>query len=91
MGGINKRTMFNTCNMGIGMVLAVVKEDDGDAGMHIQHNPNGSAAAIEGITTRDGRISGKMTHAGRAGRGLYQNIPGNYQLPLFASAVKYFQ
>ncbi len=54
-------------------------------------NPNGSAWAVEGITSPDGRILGKMGHAERIGPGLYKNIPGNYDLQLFKAAKDYFR
>ena len=59
--------------------------------MDTRFNPNGSAAAIEGILSPDGRVFGKMGHTERYARGLYQNVPGNFEMPLFASAVKYFK
>ena len=57
----------------------------------IRFNPNGSACAVEGILSPDGRVFGKMGHAERKGAGLYQNVPGNYDMKLFESAVKYFK
>ena len=57
----------------------------------MQDNPNGSVAAIEGITSPDGRVFGKMGHAERIGSGLYLNVPGNYNLRMFEAAVKYFR
>ncbi len=56
----------------------------------ILFNPNGSVAAIEGILSPDGRVLGKMGHSERVGKGLYQNVPGNYDMGLFRSAKKYF-
>lgn len=56
----------------------------------VRCNPNNSAYAIEGITSPDGRIFGKMGHTERVGAGLYKNVPGNYDMGLFRSAVKYF-
>ena len=56
----------------------------------ILFNPNGSVAAIEGILSPDGRVLGKMGHSERVGRGLYRNVPGNYDMGLFRSAKKYF-
>ena len=58
--------------------------------MDIAHNPNGSVAAIEGITSPDGRVFGKMGHSERIG-GLYRNVPGQYDMKLFESGVKYFK
>ena len=57
----------------------------------IQFNPNGSLYAIEGITSPDGRVLGKMGHSERVGAGLYKNVPGNYDIRLFESAVKYYK
>ena len=59
--------------------------------MDIRHNPNGSAWAIEGITSPDGRVFGKMGHSERVGKGLYKNVLGNYDIGMFRSAVKYFK
>ncbi len=57
----------------------------------VQFNPNNSCAAIEGIISPDGRVFGKMGHSERIGKGLYKNVPGNYDMGLFRSAVKYFK
>ena len=53
-------------------------------------NPNGSVFAIEGITSPDGRVLGKMGHSERIGKELYRNVPGVYEMNLFKSAVEYF-
>ncbi|MCI1721792.1 MAG: phosphoribosylformylglycinamidine synthase [Lachnospiraceae bacterium] len=63
---------------------------DGVPTSDIRFNPNGSTLAIEGITSPDGRVLGKMGHTERTGEGLYQNVPGNYNMDIFTSAVKYF-
>ena len=63
----------------------------GNATNDVHFNPNDSAAAIEGITSPDGRVFGKMGHSERIGAGLYKNVPGNYDLRLFEAAVKYFK
>ena len=55
------------------------------------YNPNGSSLAIEGITSRDGRILGKMGHSERIGENLYKNIPGEFDQKLFKSGVDYFR
>ena len=55
------------------------------------YNPNGSRWAIEGITSPDGRIFGKMGHAERIGENLYKNVHGNYDMKIFESGVKYFK
>ena len=57
----------------------------------IRYNPNGSVAAIEGILSPDGRVFGKMGHSERFANGLYKNVPGEYDMKLFESAVKYFK
>jgi phosphoribosylformylglycinamidine synthase len=57
----------------------------------ILFNPNGSVFAVEGITSPDGRVLGRMGHAERTGRGLYVNVPGSYDMKLFESAVAYFR
>jgi len=57
----------------------------------VHYNPNNSAYAIEGLTSPDGRVFGKMGHTERVGKGLYQNVPGNYDMGLFRSAVLYFK
>ena len=58
--------------------------------MDVDFNPNGSVWAIEGITSPDGRVFGKMGHAERIGSTLYQNVPGDYDLHLFEAAKDYF-
>ena len=63
----------------------------GEASADVHFNPNGSMFAIEGITSPDGRVFGKMGHAERIGSGLYKNVPGNYDLRMFESAVKFFK
>ena len=57
----------------------------------IRFNPNGSALAIEGITSPDGRILGKMGHSERIGENLYKNVWGNYDQKIFESGVDYFR
>ncbi len=57
----------------------------------IQYNPNGSAWAIEGITSPDGRVLGKMGHSERIGSGLYKNVPGKFDMHMFEAAVTYFK
>ena len=59
--------------------------------METEFNPNGSVCAIEGITSPDGRVLGKMGHAERIGKDLYRNVPGDYDMGLFRSAAKYFK
>ncbi len=57
----------------------------------VRFNPNDSAFAIEGITSPDGRVFGKMGHSERIGDGLYKNVDGRYDMGMFRSAVKYFK
>ena len=57
----------------------------------IHFNPNNSIVAIEGITSPDGRVFGKMGHSERIGYGLYKNVLGEYDMKMFESAVKYFK
>jgi len=64
---------------------------DGQASCDVLYNPNGSCFAVEGITSPDGRVFGKMGHAERAGSGLYKNVPGSYDIGMFRSAVQYFR
>ena len=58
--------------------------------MQSPYNPNGSVWAIEGITSPDGRVFGKMGHAERTGDNLYKNIDGNFDMKIFESGVGYF-
>ena len=67
---------------------------DGKSSMELSVNPNGAALAIEGITSPDGRVLGKMGHAERRGDNLYRNVPehvpGDKFMPIFESGVAYF-
>ncbi len=63
----------------------------GAPSMDTDFNPNGSAYAIEGITSPDGRVLGKMGHTERVGEHLYKNVPGEYDMGLFRAAVAYFK
>ena len=64
---------------------------DGRATMESPYNPNGSALAVEGITSPDGRVLGKMGHAERIGDQLYRNYEGRFDMQIFESGVKYFK
>ena len=64
---------------------------NGQATMDLTYNPNGSVLAIEGITSPDGRVLGKMGHSERSGRDLYKNVQGNKYQPLFEGGVDYFR
>ena len=73
-----------------GQIFSQYVDFDGKPSMDSKYNPNGSVHAIEGITSKNGQIIGKMAHSERYEDGLFQNIPGNKDQQLFASAVKYF-
>ena len=73
-----------------GQIATQYVDEHGVPSMDLSVNPNGSAYAIEGITSPEGRVLGKMGHTERAARGLYQNVPGNAFLPLFEGGVAYF-
>ncbi len=74
-----------------GQIATQYVDYNGSPTYDIHFNPNGSVCAIEGITSPDGRVLGKMGHSERAGFGLYKNVPGNYDLNFFRSAVLYFK
>ena len=73
-----------------GQIFTQYVDFEGKPSMDSKYNPNGSVNAIEGITSKNGQIIGKMGHSERFEDGLFQNIPGNKDQHLFASAVKYF-
>ncbi len=74
-----------------GQILTQYVDMSGNPTNDIQFNPNGSDFAIEGITSPDGRVFGKMGHSERIGYGLYKNVPGKFDMGLFSSCVKYFK
>ena len=74
-----------------GQIATQYVDLEGNATMDVRFNPNGSRMAVEGITSPDGRVFGKMGHSERTGSGLYVNVPGNYDIRMFESAVKYFK
>ena len=74
-----------------GQIATQYVDLDGCATMNAAFNPNGSLCAIEGITSPDGRVLGKMGHTERIGKNLYRNVPGQYEMELFTSAVRYFK
>ncbi len=73
-----------------GQVATQYCDPEGNVSMDETWNVNGSYAAIEGITSPDGRILGKMAHCERAGEGVAMNIVGEQDMQLFESGVKYF-
>ena len=74
-----------------GQIATQYVDLNGDPTMDTAFNPNGSILAVEGITSPDGRVLGKMGHSERIGANLYRNVDGEYDLGLFRSAVKYFK
>ena len=74
-----------------GQIATQYVDLNGEATADIRFNPNGSLFAIEGITSPDGRVLGKMGHSERIGKGLYKNVPGEYDIQLFKAAVQYFK
>ena len=74
-----------------GQIATQYVDLDGNATSDVAFNPNDSMYAIEGITSPDGRVFGKMGHSERVGNGLYKNVIGNYDIRMFESAVKYFK
>ena len=74
-----------------GQIATQYVDLDGNATYDIDYNPNGSSLAIEGITSPDGRVFGKMGHSERIGDGLYRNVLGEYDIKMFKSMVKYFK
>ena len=74
-----------------GQVATQYVDLDGVPSMDTAFNPNGSVFAIEGITSPDGRVLGKMGHSERIGNRLYKNVCGEYDMKLFESAAKYFK
>ncbi len=73
-----------------GQIATQYVDEAGTPSMSLDVNPNGSVCAIEGITSPDGRVFGKMGHVERRGNGLYQNVPGEKFMPLFEGGVAYF-
>ncbi|MBQ0083326.1 MAG: phosphoribosylformylglycinamidine synthase [Clostridiales bacterium] len=74
-----------------GQIATQYVDLSGNATSDVHFNPNDSAYAVEGITSPDGRVFGKMGHSERIGSGLYKNVTGNYDIRMFESAVKYFK
>ncbi|NFL86088.1 phosphoribosylformylglycinamidine synthase [Clostridium botulinum] len=74
-----------------GQVATQYVDLQGDVALNMPYNPNGSMYGIEGITSPDGRVLGKMAHSERIGENLYRNIPGNFDQKIFKSGVNYFK
>ena len=74
-----------------GQIATQYVDEQGNVTADVRCNPNNSVFAVEGITSPDGRVFGKMGHSERIGTGLYKNVPGSFDIGMFASAVKYFK
>ena len=85
VSGVLERLKLN------GQIATQYVDLDGDPTMDLRFNPNGSALAIEGITSPDGRVLGKMGHTERAGHDLYKNVEGDRFQPIFEGGVAYFR
>ena len=73
-----------------GQIATQYVDEAGTPSLDLSVNPSGSMLAIEGVTSPDGRILGKMGHSERSGRGLYKNVPGDTYQPLIEGGVGYF-
>jgi len=73
-----------------GQIATQYVDFNGNASQDIRFNPNNSNFAVEGITSPDGRIFGRMAHNERFDDGLYRNIPGIRKMDIFRGAVGYF-
>ena len=73
-----------------GQIATQYVDLSGNPTSDILYNPNNSCFAIEGITSPDGLVFGKMGHSERFDKGLYKNVPGNYENKMFEAAVEYF-
>ena len=74
-----------------GQIATQYVDLQGNVSFDEKFNPNGSVEGIEGILSPDGRVFGKMGHSERYAADLYKNVPGNYDIKMFRSAVKYFK
>jgi phosphoribosylformylglycinamidine synthase len=74
-----------------GQVATVYSDPDGNVSMNEEYNINGSYMAIEGITSYDGRVLGKMAHSERRDNGVAVNIYGEQDIKIFESGVRYFE
>ncbi len=74
-----------------GQIATQCVDFEGNATLDGRFNPNGSVYGVEGITSLDGRVLGKMGHSERIGKNLYKNIPGNMDQQIFKAGVDYFK
>lgn len=74
-----------------GQVATQYVDFNDEVSLDMPYNPNGSMFGIEGITSPDGRVLGKMGHSERIGTNLYKNVPGDFDQKIFKSGVNYFK
>jgi phosphoribosylformylglycinamidine synthase len=74
-----------------GQIATQYVDLNGNPTQDIRHNPNNSDFAVEGITSPDGRVFGRMGHHERCDEGLFKNVPGAGKMPIFEGAVDYFK
>jgi len=74
-----------------GQIATQYVDMEGKATYDIRYNPNGSMYAIEGITSPDGRILGKLGHSERKGTYVCINVPGNKDQKIFEAGIQYFK
>jgi phosphoribosylformylglycinamidine synthase len=74
-----------------GQIATQYVDFEGNPTYESRYNPNGSVYAIEGITSPDGRVLGKMGHSERIGEGVFKNVPGEKDQKIFLSGVEYFK
>ena len=74
-----------------GQIATQYVDFQGNATYDINYNPNGSVDSIEGITSPDGRVLGKMGHSERTYREILKNIPGRKDQKLFQSGINYYR
>jgi phosphoribosylformylglycinamidine synthase len=74
-----------------GQIATQYVDFSGNPTMDMPFNPNGSAGAVEGITSPDGRVFGKMGHSERIGDNVHKNIYGEKDQKIFESGVLYFK
>lgn len=74
-----------------GQIATQYVDFNGEVSLDMPYNPNGSMLGVEGITSRDGRILGKMGHSERIGENLYRNVPGEFDQKIFKAGVNYFR
>jgi phosphoribosylformylglycinamidine synthase len=73
-----------------GQIATQYVDLDGNPTYNLAYNPNGSTEAVEGITSPDGRILGKMGHSERVGDRIGKNVPGDKEQRIFEAGVEYF-